>query len=64
MKTKSIYHARMTKQQALITLTVLQNHLNNLRASTVAPEDVTKMAEIVAVSGLIEQVSAEVAQAA
>lgn len=64
MKTKSIYRARMTKEQAIITLTVLQKHLEALRDFPVAPQDVTKMAEIVAVSGLIDQVNAELAQAA
>lgn len=64
MKIKSIYRTRMTKQQAFISLKVLTDHLNSLRAEVVDPSDVTKMAEIVAVVGLIEQVNAELEQAA
>lgn len=64
MKVKAIYRTRMTKQQAFITLKVLTDHLNTLRAEVVDPADVTKMAEIVAVSGLIDQVNAELEQAA
>lgn len=64
MKVKTIYRTRMTKQQAFITLKVLMDHLNTLRAEVVDPEDVIRMTEIVAVSGLIEQVNAELEQAA
>lgn len=64
MKIKSIYRTRMTKQQAFISLKVLTDHLNSLRAEVVDPSNVTKMAEIVAVVGLIEQVNAELEQAA
>lgn len=63
MKTKSIYRARMTKQQALIMLRCLNDYLTDLSAAEEGVKDVATMAEIVAVSGLIEQVSAELARA-
>lgn len=64
MKIKSIYRARMTKQQAFIVLRCLDDYITGLKAENLDPSDVTKMAEIVAVSGLIDQVNAELAQAA
>ena len=64
MKTKSIYRARMTKQQATIVLRCLDDYVTSVKTAGLDPQDVTKMAEIVAVSGLIDQVNAELSQAA
>ena len=64
MKTKSVYRARMTRNQAEIVKALLVAAKEAHDAAPVQPEDVEGMRQIVAVSDLIAQIDAELAQAA